>query len=53
VGIILGSGLGGFATQVKGSVTIDYAEIPNFPQSTVVGHSGKLVMGTIGEFPSQ
>jgi purine-nucleoside phosphorylase len=51
VGIILGSGLGGFATQVKGSVTIDYAEIPNFPQSTVVGHSGKLVMGTIGGVP--
>lgn len=48
VGIILGSGLGGFASQVKDGVTIPYAEIPGFPQSTVFGHSGKLVIGTIG-----
>lgn len=48
VGIILGSGLGGFASQVKDAVTIPYAEIPGFPQSTVFGHSGKLVIGTIG-----
>jgi purine-nucleoside phosphorylase len=47
-GIILGSGLGGFASQVAGAIAIDYAEIPHFPRSTVVGHSGKLVMGTIG-----
>jgi purine-nucleoside phosphorylase len=47
VGIILGSGLGAFASQVEDDVTIPYAEIPNFPQSTVVGHSGKLVVGTI------
>jgi purine-nucleoside phosphorylase len=40
--------LGGFASQVEGAVTIAYAEIPHFPQSTVVGHSGKLVLGTIG-----
>ena len=51
VGIILGSGLGGFASQVEGAVAIAYAEIPHFPQSTVVGHSGKLVMGTIGGVP--
>jgi purine-nucleoside phosphorylase len=51
VGIILGSGLGGFASQVAGAVAIPYAEIPNFPQSTVVGHSGKLVLGTIGGVP--
>ncbi len=48
VGIILGSGLGAFASQVEDAVTIPYAEIPHFPQSTVVGHSGKLVVGTIG-----
>jgi purine-nucleoside phosphorylase len=48
LGIILGSGLGGFAAQVEGAVTIAYAEIPHFPQSTVVGHAGKLVLGTIG-----
>jgi purine-nucleoside phosphorylase len=48
IGIILGSGLGAFASQVENAVTIPYADIPHFPQSTVVGHSGKLVLGTIG-----
>jgi purine-nucleoside phosphorylase len=48
IGIILGSGLGAFASQVVDAVTIPYADIPHFPQSTVVGHSGKLVLGTIG-----
>jgi purine-nucleoside phosphorylase len=51
VGIILGSGLGAFASQVVDAVTIPYAEIPHFPQSTVVGHSGKLVVGTIAGAP--
>jgi len=49
VGVILGSGLGGFASQVRNAVVIPYADIPHFPQSTVAGHSGKLVLGTIGE----
>jgi purine-nucleoside phosphorylase len=48
LGVILGSGLGGFASQVGDAVAIPYAEIPHFPQSTVAGHSGKLVLGTIG-----
>jgi purine-nucleoside phosphorylase len=48
LGIILGSGLGAFASQVADAVSIPYADIPHFPQSTVVGHSGKLVLGTIG-----
>lgn len=47
LGIILGSGLGSFASQVEGSTAIPYSEIPHFPVSTVVGHSGKLVLGTI------
>jgi purine-nucleoside phosphorylase len=47
LGIILGSGLGNFASQVENAVTIPYAEIPHFPQSTVQGHSGKLVIGQI------
>ena len=51
VGIILGSGLGGFASQVEDADTIPYAGIPHFPQSTVAGHSGKLVLGTIGGVP--
>jgi purine-nucleoside phosphorylase len=46
--LILGSGLGDFASQVQNAVVIPYAEIPGFPQSTVAGHSGKLVLGTIG-----
>ena len=37
VGIILGSGLGAFASVVTGAVTIPYATIPHFPQSTVEG----------------
>jgi len=48
VGVILGSGLGGFASHVKNAVTIPYPEIPHFVRSTVFGHSGKLVIGTIG-----
>jgi len=51
IGIILGSGLGGFASQVKDAVAIPYAEIPGFPQSTVAGHSGKLVLGTLRGIP--
>jgi purine-nucleoside phosphorylase len=47
IGIILGSGFGNFATHVKDAVRIPYADIPNFPQSTVLGHSGHLVIGTI------
>jgi len=46
--IILGSGLGNFAAQVEDATTIDYAAIPGWPVSTVEGHSGKLVLGTIG-----
>ena len=49
--IILGSGLGNFASQVESPTTIPYADIPNFPQSTVVGHSGKLVLGSIAGIP--
>jgi purine-nucleoside phosphorylase len=45
--IILGSGLGNFATQVESAITIAYADIPHWPLSTVAGHSGKLVLGTI------
>jgi purine-nucleoside phosphorylase len=51
VGIVLGSGLGGFASQVADAVSIPYGDIPHFPQSTVAGHSGKLVLGTIGGVP--
>jgi purine-nucleoside phosphorylase len=48
LGIILGSGLGNFASQVEDPTTIPYADIPGWPLSTVQGHSGKLVLGAIG-----
>ena len=46
-GMILGSGLGELANEVKDKIVIPYSEIPNFPVSTVVGHAGQLVYGTL------
>ncbi len=46
VALILGSGLGDFADTLKDKVAIPYSELPNFPQSSVPGHAGRLVMGT-------
>jgi purine-nucleoside phosphorylase len=51
VAVVLGSGLGGFASRLEHPVAIPFAEIPHFPQSTVPGHSGRLVIGTLGETP--
>ena len=48
-GIVLGSGLGGFADDIEIVHTISYAEIPNFPVSTVQGHKGALLFGLIGD----
>lgn len=45
--IVLGSGLGGLATRLHAPVTIPYAEIPGFPPSTVAGHAGQLLAGTL------
>jgi purine-nucleoside phosphorylase len=47
-GVILGSGLGGFTDDIDVKFTLSYNEIPNFPVSTVEGHKGALVFGTIG-----
>ena len=46
VGLILGSGLGGFADRLDDAVRIDYAELPGFPVSKVHGHAGRLVVGS-------
>lgn len=46
-GLILGSGLGELAEEVENAIVIDYADIPNWGQSTVVGHAGKLVYGDL------
>src|SRR5258705_3571502 len=45
VGIILGTGLGSFASSMKSVVTIPYGEIPNFPVTSVETHAGTLVAG--------
>jgi len=50
-GIILGTGLGGFAEQIEIDVAIDYAEIPNFLQSTATSHRGRLVCGLLEGLP--
>lgn len=47
-GIILGSGLGGLVKEIEIELTIPYSEIPDFPVSTVEGHSGKLIIGKLG-----
>jgi len=47
-GIILGSGLGGLVNEIEIELTIPYSEIPDFPVSTVEGHSGKLIFGKLG-----
>lgn len=48
VGVVLGSGLGGFAHAVEDRVEIPYDEIPGWPLSTAIGHAGVLVVGTFG-----
>ena len=48
VGIVLGSGLGNFVNEIKIEKEVPYSEIPNFPVSTVEGHTGKLIFGKIG-----
>lgn len=47
IGLILGSGLGVLADEIERPVKIDYSRIPNFPLSTVEGHAGQLVFGTL------
>lgn len=47
-GIILGTGLGGLVKEISVEFTLPYNEVPNFPVSTVEGHSGKLIFGELG-----
>lgn len=46
-GIVLGSGLGNLVRELKVEAEIEYKDIPNFPVSTVEGHSGKMIFGTL------
>jgi len=48
-GVILGSGLGSFTDDIQIQFSLPYNEIPNFPVSTVQGHKGALVFGTVGD----
>jgi len=48
IGIVLGSGLAAAADAVADAVIVPYCEIPHFPQSTVEGHSGRMVAGLLG-----
>ena len=49
VGIILGTGLGGLVNDIDIEHSISYEDIPNFPVSTVEGHSGRLIFGKLGD----
>ena len=51
VAIVLGSGLGPLAERLTGARRIPYGEIPHFPRTTVVGHQGELVAGSLGGTP--
>jgi len=51
VAVILGTGLGALADELKADVTIPYAEIPGFPRPTVETHAGRLLFGTLGRTP--
>ena len=51
VALILGSGLGALADEIKTVATVNYSEISGFPVSTVAGHKGRFVFGYIGETP--
>lgn len=49
VALVLGSGLGGFAENIKIETEISYSDIPGFPVSTVPGHAGKFIFGYLGD----
>ena len=51
VGIVLGSGLGNLAAEIRIETEISYQDIPHFPVSTVEGHHGKLIFGTLNGHP--
>jgi purine-nucleoside phosphorylase len=51
IGLVLGSGLGDFADSLTDATRVPYAEIPAFPQSTAIGHAGRMVIGNAGSVP--
>jgi purine nucleoside phosphorylase len=51
VGIVLGSGLGGLATDLVDAVSIPFAELPGWPAATAPGHTGALLLGSLAGTP--
>ncbi len=48
IGLVLGSGLGAFADSLTEPTRVPYSDIPSFPQSTAIGHAGRMVIGKAG-----
>jgi len=51
VAVVLGSGLGVFAGDVRGVATVPYSDLPGFPETSVDSHAGQLVLGHVGPTP--
>lgn len=51
VALILGSGLGGLARRVEDAAVLDYRDLPGFPELTVAGHAGQVILGRLGGVP--
>jgi purine-nucleoside phosphorylase len=51
IGLVLGSGLGAFADSLTEATAVPYSDIPSFPQSTAIGHAGRMVIGKAGDVP--
>ena len=51
IGLVLGSGLGAFADSLTDATRVPYSDIPSFPQSTAIGHAGRMVIGKTGDVP--
>jgi purine-nucleoside phosphorylase len=51
IGVVLGSGLGDFASRVNDALSIPYEQIPHWPVTTVAGHAGRLVLGDVAGRP--
>jgi len=51
IGLVLGSGLGAFADSLPDATRVPYSDIQSFPQSTAIGHAGRLVIGNAGQVP--
>ncbi|MBQ7541065.1 MAG: purine-nucleoside phosphorylase [Clostridia bacterium] len=51
IAVVLGSGLGGFAEKIDVQAVVNYSDIPGFPRSTVAGHAGRFLFGTLRDVP--